>query len=218
MFLISSCITFVFVVIVTALFYFGFRILRLGYQQQSLLRFVGGVFCCGLSVLIIGMTITFLIQFNWSISERKNPRDYSRTLTELHPQGYHLEHFPATIPADAKNVHFFYHPHFGQGAMLIQLRYQTTSALLDVLYQRYISQPHRVIHGDEEDTVHDDLLARSFWTSDSSSQSRGTGAGKAVCVNYPADYDIIILAPLDVSDHGVAISKLRHEIVYWSHG
>jgi len=149
------------------------------------------------------------MEFSRRISDHTDPRDYQLVLHELQGQDYNIEHFPLAIPADASHVRFYYQPHFLQGAMFLQLRYQISSQQIKLLYNHFTSLKHRIVHGDETP----DLLF--FETSDASQFPPGHHhIGK-----FPEDYEIVLLSPERYRmAHGVAISKKRNEIVYWAFG
>ena len=91
------------------------------------------VFSAGMSFFVEGLIVattenTNTQQYNQIIAERWNPESVTANL---------VQHFPQSIPEDAKDVKFSYLPAFLQGGMHIQLRYSTTPEQIETLYKKF---------------------------------------------------------------------------------
>lgn len=186
----------------------GIALIISGYRRRSISRIITGVFFNCVILFFAVTIINITMAFSWSGSEHTDPREYQRILGELHGLSNDIAHFPPTIPEDAFHVHLYYLPHLLQGGLSLQLRYQTNSQQIEQLYTRFTSQQHKIVHSREG------LFELMSQTSDSPPPPGNIRTGV-----FPDDYCIKQLSPNDQGlNHGVAISKTRHEIVYRVYG
>ncbi len=175
------------------------------------------VFSAGMSFLVEGLIV--------ATTENTNARHYNQIVAERwnrDPVTANLvEHFPQSIPEDAKDVKFSYLPGFLQGGTYIQLRYSTTPEQIETLYKKFSVQKTKSFFGgntNDHINVKEGMPTTFFYTSDKRGHER-----------FPEDYEIMIFDPVvKEADrpqgfywnhgicHGVAISKKRNEIVYWA--
>jgi len=127
-----------------------------------------------------------------------------------------VSHFPRPIPPDAKNVHFYFTPHFGMGGAVVQLRCTLPAAEVSSLYVRFAKQTSKSFNGGnffENENTENGVPTTDFYTGDSPDHI------------FPKDYEVMVFDSAnkkgspesnDTLSHGVAISKERNEIVYWA--
>ena len=134
-----------------------------------------------------------------------------------------VEHFPLSVPENAKNVSFSFTPAFLMGGARLQLRFATTPGRLKELRdefskRRTISYDHRGHAAGVSDKNQIPLPVFS------------TGEGDERYLEVPEDFDVMFLdefipeSEMAKSDffwnhgqtHGVAISDKRGEILYWA--
>lgn len=176
----------------------------------SILIFLGwGIFTLGNE--LVGRQIT----------TTTNPYLYGSTLKSLRNWNFELvSHFPESIPTKAKGIRFSFTPGFLQGGMYVQLRYATNPKQIDQLYEHFSQKKQKLFLGGDTN-VHmneeEGMPTTFFYTSDSKGNS------------FPTDYEIMTFDPVLKKEdrpkgfywnhgrsHGVAISKLRNEIIYWA--
>ncbi len=131
-----------------------------------------------------------------------------------------VSHFPRSIPASAKDVHFSFLPAFLQGGTHIQLRYSLSPDEISELYDRFSKKKTKsFIGGDSNNHMNmkEGMPTTFFYTSESDNHK------------FPDDFEIMIFDEVLKEEdrpegfywnhgesHGVAISKKRNEIVYWA--
>ncbi len=165
-----------------------------------------------LCVLAVGFWGSSTVVVEWFISETTEVTDirkYDKILDAYWGPGCELvSHFPRPIPADAQGIRFSFLPAFLQGGTHIQLRYSLPSEQIEERYAYFAQKKTKSFFGGTPTT--------SFYIGD-------TKDGR-----FPDDYEIMIFdRVLKEEDqpagywnhgqsHGVAISKQRHEIIYWA--
>jgi hypothetical protein len=123
-----------------------------------------------------------------------------------------MAHFPKAVPPGARNVKFYEQPEFLQGGSDFILTYDTDSKEINRIYDTYSSQALIVIKGDTTDMLSDDDRIPQF-TYDQTGYE-----------GLPQDFDYIVLGakPYHPGDwnhgytYGVAISRERREVIFWS--
>lgn len=153
--------------------------------------------------------------------------DYSKSHPDL------VSHFPKSIPADARNIHFSYLPHCLQQGAHVQLRYTLTQAGISELNEYFATKKTLSVRGGDAEVrvgeagVHKNtpnMPTTEFYTSEARIDELGKGlkSPSYESLIFPEDYEIMVLDPLvnnvdwnHGQSHGVAISKKRSEIVYW---
>lgn len=162
---------------------------------------------CVLVAGIWGCATVAIESFIRATAEVTNVKKYEKILdTYWGPESKLVRHFPRPIPADAGAIRFSFLPAFWQGGAHIQLRYSLPSEQVE---ERYAYSAQR-----RTSSSFGGMTTTSFYTGD-------TKDGQ-----FPDDYEIMIFdevreeEPIGSSNHGhshgVAISKKRHEIVYWA--
>ena len=157
-------------------------------------------------------------------------------LLTTHPWRYHqiidarastprLEHFPAEIPLEAKNILFYFSPGHLKGKTTYQLRMELPPEAIDKLYQTFSKMKSTSFWGgniNRHIMEKDGMPTTHFFTSKAPENDTSR-------LSFPADYEIMVLDPLipkskkaenhnwlDSDSHGVAISRKRNDIVYWA--
>ncbi len=145
-------------------------------------------------------------------------RRYEYVLDEHWQADELVNHFPRPIPPEASNVSFFFQPVLMQRGASIQLRMTLPPDTARKQYERFAGLRTKSFFGGD---INDHMNAEEgmpttfFFTSD-------TGERK-----FPKDYEVMIFDEVlkerpdgfywnHGQSRGVAISKLRNEIVYWA--
>jgi hypothetical protein len=113
-----------------------------------------------------------------------------------------IEHFPAKVPSDARDVKFVYFQGFLQGGPYIFLRYISTSKNVEKLYKYYSEKAEKiVVPGESYNGSIPDNLCFTY------------ESGKR---EFSKDHVIIYLDLTRKPGAGVVINKKINEIVYWT--
>ncbi len=135
------------------------------------------------------------------------------------PRGELTTHFPRPIPPQARDVRFSFRRGFLQGGSHIQLRYSLPDKEMSDLYERFSRiKTKSFTGGDMNDHMNmkEGMPTTFFHTNGSKDQK------------FPADFEVMIFDEVMKGErpegfywnharcHGVAISRTRHEIVYWA--
>ncbi len=130
-----------------------------------------------------------------------------------------ISHFPEEIPDSAKDVRMSYFPGFLQGGGWFQLRMTLHEDRISKLFQEFDSKKIKSFQGGSSyDHVHSEggVTTTYFRTSESYLRdSSGNFGGD----DFPDDFIIMVLASSGGNhgnSHGVAISKAKNQIVYWT--
>jgi hypothetical protein len=158
---------------------------------------------CVLVAGVWGCATVAIESFIRATAEVTNVKKYEKILdTYWGPDSKLIRHFPRPIPANAKAVRFSFLPAFWQGGAHIQLRCSLPSEQVEERYAYFAQKRTKSFFGG--------MATTSSYTGD-------TEDGL-----FPDDYEIMIFDEVRTEDwnhghsHGVAISKKRHEIVYWA--
>lgn len=175
------------------------------------------LFACIFSAL--GLLLLSLIYYNVSanMSPMKDKitypaivKDWKAELASDGPESAGLmDHFPPTIPRNATNVLFY------DDGRSVQVRYGLPPEEIEQLYLKFDAEKTGTVDGgdfNQNAIKPNGLYTTWFYTSGSSS------------TEFPQDYRIMVLDKNPIApehgnhgqSHGVAISKKRNEIVYWS--
>lgn len=169
-----------------------------------------------ISILWAGLAILSVELFS-GISETETSIDrYESILSNWHNKSL-VAHFPSSIPPYASHPQLSYFPGYMQGGSHFQVRFgipsDTWSVIHDAMSERSI---RRFTGGNTNDHINmDSGLPTTFdYFGDSEIRS------------FPNDFEILVLiaVPYETSpvswNHGrasgVALSKLRSEVVYWA--
>jgi|GEM_PF-2221986 len=144
-----------------------------------------------------------------SLIPTTNPQQYKKIISKARSTPL-TDHFPRTIPADARNIHLYYNPGPLQAATILQLRYTTTPEQIADLTTRFTPKAIKTISGDDPY-----VMKPTFFTGDRNQSPQDTGLG-----SFSPDFQILVLYrdPAHTAEptySGVAISEKRNEIVYW---
>lgn len=148
------------------------------------------------SVLFAGLVATAWIAYTikTALDPVTDPAKYQMALSEQQGCQY-LGHFPASIPATATGVQFFYQRPFLQGGLNLFVRYKLLPSQIRAIEQRFASQPT---------TLPSDPLFMPFL------------AGQEL----PPSFRIVFFNTSGGGNHGhelgVAVDVLANEVVYWA--
>jgi hypothetical protein len=176
---------------------------------------------CAVGIGFWGLSVAGMDLVIYRMAEVTNVRKYEEILdTRWDSRSELVNHFPRPIPADAKTVRFSFRPGFMQRGTYIQLRCSLPPEQIEERYAYFARKRTRSFFGgDMRDHINmkDGMPTTFFYT----------GEGKDR--RFPTDYEIMVLDEVPKEEdhpggiswrharcHGVAISRERHEIVYWA--
>lgn len=173
-------------------------------------------------ITVVGVWFAVRLPVEWFLSATRTVTDagqYESVLRDYWKNGELVSHFPRPVPNDATNVRFSFAPRFMQGGSHIQLRMTLPRERVAEHYSAFARRKTASYLGGDMG-VHmnlaDGMPTTSFYTG---------GAGVHA---FPGDYEVMIFDPLMKKEdspggywnhgrsHGVAISLMRNEIVYWA--
>jgi hypothetical protein len=127
-----------------------------------------------------------------------------------------VDHFPDSIPEQAKNVRFYYRPHFLQGPLVLQLRVTLPAAEVATIESQYAPLATHSFQGGD-DNIHMNLPNGTATTFDFTSSPQAA--------SFPASFTLYVLESEARGDGvnrwnhgstcGLAIDKSQSEVVYW---
>jgi hypothetical protein len=178
----------------------------------------------GLSIAaIMALVAWVMIDLNSSLETVTDVAQYSKILNNPWKDSPLVQHFPKTIPAEAKNVKIHYVPGFLQGGSMLQLQMTLPPAkiaeiqaqLRKVAQRKYI--PGAKDNSPTQETSADGQMSITF--------EYKYYLGKSDVQNFPENYEILVLSDTRGAPtynwnhsqmHGVAIDPTTSEIVYWA--
>jgi hypothetical protein len=195
-------------------------------KSNKTFRFVGKVLLWlgGLSfATIVALVVWVNIDLHNSLKTVTDVAQYSKILNDPWKDSPLVQHFPKTIPAEAKNVKIYYVPGFLQGGSMLQLQMTLPPAkiaeiqaqLRKVAQRKYI--PGAKDNSPTQETSADGQMSITF--------EYKYYLGKSDAQNFPENYEILVLSDSRGAPtynwnhsqmHGVAIDPTTSEIVYWA--
>jgi hypothetical protein len=195
-------------------------------KSNKTFRFVGKVLLWlgGLSfATIVALVVWVNIDLHNSLKTVTDVAQYSKILNDPWKDSPLVQHFPKTIPAEAKNVKIHYVPGFLQGGSILQLQMTLPPAkiaeiqaqLRKVAQRKYI--PGAKDNSPTQETSTDGQMSITF--------EYKYYLGKSDVQNFPENYEILVLSDTRGAPtynwnhsqmHGVAIDPTTSEIVYWA--
>jgi hypothetical protein len=195
-------------------------------KNNKTFRFVGKVLLWlgGLSfATIMALVVWVNIDLHNSLKTVTDVAQYSKILNDPWKDSPLVQHFPKTIPAEAKNVKIHYVPGFLQGGSMLQLQMTLPPAkiaeiqaqLRKVAQRKYI--PGAKDNSATQETSADGQMSITF--------EYKYYLGKSDVQNFPENYEILVLSDTRGAPtynwnhsqmHGVAIYPTTSEIVYWA--
>jgi len=177
-----------------------------------------------LCVLVVGIwgCVTVVVEFFIdATAEVTNVDKYAGILDTYWDSRRDLVgHFPRPIPANARTVRFSFRPAFLQGGAHVQLRCSLPPEQIEEQYAYFASKRTKSFFGgnaSDHMNMREGMPTSSFYTGDTRDN------------RFPPDYEIMIFDEVLKEEnrsagfywnharcHGVAISRERHEIVYWA--
>ncbi len=170
-------------------------------------------------ILIAGVGLYYGSAVAWrrATEPATDPAQYETVLAQWDPAL--VEHFPPSIPADAKDAWFFAQPRGPESRAILQLSCvlpsETVEAVeTDALAKARWSGPDSGTGFVKDQGDTEDLAITKFWDQ---------GLQSFQCL--PADYTVVVLEaepgksePRDWThgqSRGVAISRRRNQVIYW---
>ena len=171
--------------------------------------------CAPWVVILVGLFfVNGAIGFTWSVRPETDVTSYRDVLSVLgYPESRWLQHFPQTIPENARSVSFYWNKGFLQSGVAIQLRCE--------------------LPANEIRSLLIECRAKVQSLSPSVSKNKDRHAAKGpftlLCAGeteprkWPQDFEILLLCPDREADnrtetfsYGVAVRVDRNEVVYWA--
>jgi hypothetical protein len=195
-------------------------------KNNKTFRLVGKILLWlgGISFAVIMALVAWvMIDLNSSLETVTDVAQYSKILNNPWKNSPLVQHFPKTIPAEAKNVKIHYVPGFLQGGSMLQLQMTLPPAkiaeiqaqLRKVAQRKYI--PGAKDNSPTQETSADGQMSIAF--------EYKYYLGKSDVQNFPENYEILVLSDTRGAPtynwnhsqmHGVAIDPTTSEIVYWA--
>jgi hypothetical protein len=195
-------------------------------KNNKTFRLVGKILLWlgGISIAaIIALVAWVIVDLNSSLETVTDVAQYSKILNNPWKDSPLVQHFPKTIPAEAKNVKIHYVPGFLQGGSMLQLQMTLPPAkiaeiqaqLRKVAQRKYI--PGAKDNSPTQETSADGQMSITF--------EYKYYLGKSDVQNFPENYKILVLSDTRGAPtydwnhsqmHGVAIDSTTSEIVYWA--
>jgi hypothetical protein len=98
-------------------------------------------------LISIGLCLYAFIRFSMEKQLKGETNDLSRYMEIRNQYQAFMQHFPETIPIDATEVKFHYHPSFMQGGTVIQLQLQLSKNHIDKLTDEYSQKATLILRG-----------------------------------------------------------------------
>jgi hypothetical protein len=195
-------------------------------KNNKTFRLIGKIFLwlAGLSfAAMMALVVWVNIDLHNSLKTVNDVAQYSKILNNPWKDSPLVQHFPKTIPAEAKNVKIHYVPGFLQGGSMLQLQMTLPPAkiaeiqaqLRKVAQRKYI--PGAKDNSPTQETSADGQMSITF--------EYKYYLGKSDVQNFPENYEILVLSDTRGAPtydwnhsqlHGVAIDPTTSEIVYWA--
>jgi hypothetical protein len=195
-------------------------------KNNKTFRLVGKIllWLAGLSfATLMALVVWANIDLQNSLKTVTDVAEYPRILSEPWKDSPLVQHFPKTIPAEAKNVKIHYVPGFLQGGSMLQLQMNLPPAkiaeiqaqLRKVAQRKYI--PGAKDNSPIQETSADGQMSVTF--------KYKYYLGKTAEQLFPDNYEILVLSDTRGAPaydwnhsqmHGVAIDPTTSEIVYWA--
>jgi hypothetical protein len=185
----------------------------------KILLWLGGISIAAIMALVAWV----MIDLNSSLETVTDVAQYSKILNNPWKNSPLVQHFPKTIPAEAKNAKIHYVPGFLQGGSMLQLQMTLPPAkIAEIQAQlRKIAQrkytPGAKDNSPIQETSADGQMSVTF--------EYRYYLGKSGDQNFPENYEILVLSDTRGAPtynwnhsqmHGVAIDPTTSEIVYWA--
>lgn len=170
---------------------------------------------------IMALIIFINISLHNSLKPVTDITQYYTILNKSWKDSPFLQHFPKTIPVEAKNIKIYYRPGFLQGGSILQLQMTLPSTRIAeiqaqlckaIQYKRiYKAKDNNHIGGDCTDGQRNINSNYNFYI------------GQPVDQKFPKNYKIFVLSDTRTADdwnhgemHGVAVDPIASQIVYWA--
>ena len=153
-----------------------------------------------IAILIFNIILSIALEPWIAVRPVHDVRKYEEILNKWkHSSPEIVNHFPASIPLDAKEVDFYYRPGFLQSSSEIQLRFKSTPEQITEYYERFSKIKTKSYHGrtlvhfePHKQDGHIIELGEDFETLQFDEPEHGE------------------------REHGVIISKEKNEIIFWA--
>jgi hypothetical protein len=195
-------------------------------KNNKTFRLIGKIFLwlAGLSfAAMMALAVWVNIDLHNSLKTVTDVAQYSKILNDPWKDSPLVQHFPKTIPAEAKNVKIHYVPGFLQGGSMLQLQMilppakitEIQTQLRKVAQRKYI--PGAKDNSPIQETSADGQMSNTF-----KYRYYIGGSGEQY---FPENYEILVLSDTRGAPtydwnhsqmHGVAIDPTTSEIVYWA--
>jgi hypothetical protein len=195
-------------------------------KNNKTFRLVGKIllWLAGLSfATLMALVVWANIDLQNSLKTVTNVTEYPRILSEPWKDSPLVQHFPKTIPAEAKNVKIHYVPGFLQGGSMLQLQMTLPPAkIAEIQAQLRKAAQRKYIPGAKDNSPTQETSADGQMNVTFEYKYY---LGKSGDQKFPENYEILVLSDTRGAPtynwnhsqmHGVAIDPITSEIVYWA--
>ena len=171
-------------------------------------------------VLVLSFTVLFVSRCGFAFVPVTTKYAYQPILKYRWENRQLVEHFPPEIPAEAKDVEFYYRAGYMQGGTNIELRMRLPRSEFDSIVQEHHAMSKSILDHLGKDKLrkpkpNEDPISLHFFTVDRSELTDEYQLGP-----LPAGYEIILLHLEGYWNHGktagIAVNELGSEVIYWA--
>ena len=190
-------------------------------MKKKILKVIGSIVSV---VAILSFTALFVSRCGFALVPVKTRYAYQPILKYRWENKYIVQHFPAEIPDEAKNIKFYYRAGLMQGGTTIELRMQMPKREFDSIVQKHRTMAKLILNhlGEDNNTKSQQKVYFApplmFYTV-----SRAELTDEYQIGPLPAGYEIFLLHSIEYKrdwNHGksagIAVSQVRKEIIYWA--
>jgi hypothetical protein len=173
-------------------------------------------------LIVAGGLVWAMLAFRAAVQEVTDPGQYQSIVGSLGQNlspgaAKGLMYFPATTPASAIHVRFYYLPHFLQGGTRLQLRYGLPHSQIQSLTDQYEAISKQTTQGSEdifdEVNAHKGLPTAEFRNDDNTKFAPLLPDFTVYVIDAVNGYSSTAID--NGYSYGAAVSLQRDEVIYW---
>ncbi|MDA8989960.1 hypothetical protein N9H45_00360 [Opitutales bacterium] len=181
-------------------------------KVKRALKWSGKILGALLLVAVLGFA-WMVYSFNKALEPIESVSKYEEVLADW--KSGLIDHFPSSVPANARNVKFSSCPAFLQGGGHVQLRMELPAAEVKVLYDHATRSAKQHQDGGNSVTLVNERRDDGLWSTHPHTLAKGT-------YEFPSDYRIFIFDAAGSGDWnhgksmGMVVSLQRNEVLYYA--
>ena len=181
--------------------------------MKRALKWIGRILGALLLVAVLGFA-WMVYSFNKALEPIESVSKYEEVLADWKASGL-IDHFPSSVPANARNVKFSSCLGFLQGGGHVQLRMELPAAEVKVLYDHATRSAKQHQDGGSSVTLVNERRDDGLWSTHPHTLAKGT-------YEFPSDYRIFIFDAAGSGDWnhgksmGMVVSLQRNEVLYYA--